>query len=93
MQEPETSPYPEAILPAGAAGSENVPPVGAGPDLGARSHREQPSLGQSETEGGVPLSRDEPNVLGAAVPPMPDRTIQSYDLPDQLATYDRMGGD
>ena len=89
MEPPTSSP----ILPAGAAGSENVPPVTPGPDLNARDYRADPSLGQTETEGLLSIGRDRPNAGGTPVPPVPDRTIQSYDLPDQLATYDRMTGD
>lgn len=61
-------------------GDENTDAAPA-PDLNATDYRANPSAGMQE------------NLSGTAVPPMPDRSIQSYDLPGQLAQYDRMGRD
>lgn len=63
--------------------------AGAVPDLDAIDYRADPSAGQARRAASAAASRDDPNSAGSAVPPVPDRTIQVYDLPDQLAGYDR----
>jgi hypothetical protein len=70
-------------------GNVTVPDPGA--DLGARDYRESPSSRQSEAEGLASYDRNAPNALGTPVGPPPDHSIMSYDLPDELASYDRMG--
>ncbi|HZU13896.1 MAG TPA: hypothetical protein VFB58_13725 [Chloroflexota bacterium] len=54
-------------------------------------YRAHPSHGGETVPSGVD-SRDVPNAPpAAAVPPPPDRGIQSYDLPSEPAHYNQMG--
>ncbi len=66
--------------------------VDPGPTAGARDYRANPSSTQTTVEGlQASASRDQPADGGTYTPPMPDATIQSYDLKDQLQGYDSMG--
>lgn len=81
---------PSPVRPTPAPDSENDPPISSGSGLGARDYRARPSQLQAPDEWRSSVTRDTPNAGGVAVSPMIDRTIQTYDLPDQLATYDQM---
>lgn len=89
------SPYPETIL-APASSSGEIDSPSPGDDIGAVDYRGEPSHGQPDYLAGDAadslVARGNPRQEGGtAVGPMPDKTVQVYDLPDQLSSYDRMG--
>jgi hypothetical protein len=84
-------PFPEQILPEGSPSDGNLPVVTGGSDLGALDYRADPSLGGRPVHQPVSVEREDPTAGGEPVGPQPDRTIKSYDLPDELGRYDRMG--
>jgi hypothetical protein len=59
---------------------------------GAIDYREHPSTGQLNPPVEA-NDRDHPHAGGELVPPQHDATIHIYDLKDQPAEYDSMGGE
>jgi len=80
---PSGSPFPDQIDPP----PEKPTP---GNDIQAVDYRTDPSHGQAGALQSA-NDRDHPAAGGDPVGPPPDRSIQSYDLPSQLRSYDRMG--